>query len=192
VKLSILGFLLGAALFCSVCNAQSQRPKEITPTPPATKLEEFSGRTGTVVVRGYSTVGEIDGLGSVTIDAREFRDAGEPKLRQTGLSIAVKESGHLERESTSFVDYDEIESLLRGIDYISKIDRSVTSLKEFEAEYRTRGDFRITTFSSQGGSIRVAISSGRIGPASAYFKLSDLTLLRTFIVNAKAMIDATK
>jgi hypothetical protein len=98
----------------------------------------------------------------------------------------------LERESLSFVDYDEIESLLRGIDYISKIERNVTSLKDFEAEYRTKGDFAITTFNEHNGSIGVAVSSGRFGKVSAYLKLSDLPQLRTFIVNAKSAIDSAK
>jgi len=90
-------------------------------------------------------------MGSVTVTAREFRDASNPKLRQTGLTVEVKESGRVERESVSFVDYDEIDSLLRGIDYISKIERNVTSLKDFEAEYRTKVDFGITTSMNVAG-----------------------------------------
>jgi hypothetical protein len=144
------------------------------------------------VIRGFSTIGEVRGMGSVTVTAREFRDASNPKLRQSGLSVEVKESGRLERESTSFVDYDEIESLLHGIDYISKIERNVTSLKNFEAEYRTKGDFGITTFSEHNGSIGVAVSSGRFGKVSAFLKLSDLPQLRAYVLNAKTIIDSTK
>ncbi len=182
--------VIGALLFAFVSEAPGQQTKE--PLPPATKLEEFSAKTGIVVIRGFSTIGEVRGMGSVTVTAREFRDASNPKLRQTGLTVEVKESGRLERESISFVDYDEIDSLLRGIDYISKIERNVTSLKDFEAEYRTKGDFGITTFNERGGSIGVAVSSGRFGKVSAYLKLSDLPQLRTNIVNAKAVIDSAK
>src|SRR5229473_4307162 len=182
--------VIGALLFAFVSEAPGQQTKE--PLPPATKLEEFSAKTGIVVIRGFSTIGEVRGMGSVTVTAREFRDASNPKLRQTGLTVEVKESGRLERESISFVDYDEIDSLLRGIDYISKIERNVTSLKDFEAEYKTKGDFGITTFNEHNGSIGVAVSSGRFGKASAYLKLSDLPQLRTYIVNAKTIIDSAK
>ncbi len=181
---------IGALLFASVGLAHAQQTKDAP--PPATKLEEFSAKTGIVVIRGFETIGEVRGMGSVTVTAREFRDASNPKLRQTGLTLEVKESGRLEREGISFVDYDEIDSLLRGIDYISKIERNVTSLKNFEAEYRTKGDFGITTFNERGGSIGVAVSSGRFGKVSAYLKLSDLPQLRTYIVNAKALIDSAK
>jgi len=180
--------LSGALLCASACSAQGPQQKDSQAAPPATKLEAFSAKTGTVIVRGYTTVGVVNGMGTVTIDAREFRDAGT-KLRVTGLSIEVKESGRLERESTSFVDYDEIDSLLQGIDYISKIDQNVTPMKSFEAEYKTKGDFSVTTFSSRGG-ISVAVSSGRFGKVSAYLKISDLSQLRTLLQNGKAAIDS--
>jgi hypothetical protein len=182
--------LSGALLFVSFCNAQGQQQKESPAAPPATKLEAFSAKTGVVLIRGYSPIASINGLGSVSIDAREFRDAGNPKLRVTGLSIEVKESGRLERESTSFVDYDEIDSLLQGIEYISKIDRNITPMKSFEAEYKTKGDFSITTFSEHNGDIGVAVSSGRFGKVSAYLKLSDLAKLGTLIQAGKTVIDS--
>src|SRR5258708_28007489 len=112
-------FVMGILLFAFVSEAPGQQTKE--PLPPATKLEEFSAKTGIVVIRGFSTIGEVRGMGSVTVTAREFRDASNPKLRQTGLTVGVKESGRPAKESISFVNYHEIVSLLRGIEYISKI-----------------------------------------------------------------------
>src|SRR5258708_39643264 len=129
--------VIGTLLFAFVSEAPGQQTKEAP--APATKLEEFSAKTGIVVIRGFSTIGEVRGMGSVTVTAREFRDASNPKLRQTGLTVEIKEACRLERESISFVDYDEIDSLLRGIDYISKIERNGTSLKDLEAEYTTTG-----------------------------------------------------
>src|SRR5258708_37964644 len=103
--------VIGTLLFAFVSEAPGQQTKEAP--APATKLEEFSAKTGIVVIRGFSTIGEVRGMGSVTVTAREFRDASNPKLRQTGLTVEIKESGRLERESISIVDYDEIDSLLR-------------------------------------------------------------------------------
>ncbi|HEX2827718.1 MAG TPA: hypothetical protein VHP37_15300 [Burkholderiales bacterium] len=160
---------------------------------PTTKLEAFSARTGVVVIKGYSSLGILIGTGRVTIDSREFRDASNPRNREYGITIAVKEVGRSERESTSYIDSDEIDSLIRGIDYIAKIDKSVTTMNEFEAQYRTRGDFAITTFSSsRGEEIRVAISSGRIGRTTAFFKLSDLRDLKDLIAKAKSQIDVAR
>jgi hypothetical protein len=181
--------LSGALLCASACSAQGPQQKDSQAAPPATKLEAFSAKTGVVIIRGYTKVGSVNGLGNVTIDAREFRDAANVKQRVTGLSIEVKESGRLERESISFVDYDEIDSLVQGIEYISRIDSGITQMKSFEAEYKTKGDFSITTFSSNNG-ISVAVSSGRFSKVAAYLKISDLAQLRTLLQNGKAAIDS--
>src|SRR5260370_42587297 len=93
--------VIGTLLFAFVSEAPGQQTKE--PLPPATKLEEFSAKTGIVVIRGFSTIGEVRGMGSVTVTAREFRDASNPKLRQTGLSVGVKERGARVRGSMPFV-----------------------------------------------------------------------------------------
>jgi len=180
---------------CLTCGlADAQETADANKLSPATKLEAFSARTGVVLVKAFSTIGVVNGLGKVTIDAREFRDASNPKVREYGITIAVKESGRLERENTSFIDADEIDSLLRGIDYIAKIDKSITTMSDFEAQYRTKGDFSITTFSSSGsrGEIGVAVSSGRIARTSAFLKLSDLSQMKALIGDAKSKIDAAR
>lgn len=112
-------------LFTSLAYGQDQGEAQ----KPTTKLEAFQARTGIVVVRGYTTVGSVRGMGTVTVDARDFRDASNLKTRLTGVSITVKESGRLERENIAFIDSDEIESLLAGLDYISKATKDVTSLE---------------------------------------------------------------
>lgn len=176
--LTVLAFLM----FPIACLAQEAESS----SKPATKLEAFQANTGFVVVRGYTTVGTIRGLGgNVSVDAREFRDAGNPTRSVTGISVSVKETARLERENTSFIDAEEIESLLKGIDYISKATKDITSLENFEAEYRTKGDFRIVVFNNSSGQLQLAISSGRIGKTSAYLKIEQLTELRNVIVAAK-------
>lgn len=171
-------------LFTSFAYGQNQDETQ----KQATKLETFQARTGIVVVRGYTTVGAVRGMGAITVDARDFRDASNPKTRLTGVSITVKESGRLERESTALIDSDEIESLLAGLDFISKATKDVTPLTNFEVEYRTKGDFRITVFNNPGGELSAAVSAGHIGKASAYIKLTQLSELRQLIIDAKSKL----
>jgi hypothetical protein len=182
--------LLVIILSASFSNAQGQPQKDVAAAPPATKLEAFSAKTGVVLIRGFSTIGRINGLGQITVEAREFRDGGNPNMRVTGLAFDVKESGQLERDNISFVDYDELESLLKGIEYISKVDRKVTSMEEFEAEYKTKGDFAVMTLSTSEG-LRLAISSGKFGKVSAYFNFDDLPKLKQLIEEGKAKLDST-
>ena len=62
----------------------------------------------------------------------------------------------------SFIDFDEVDALLKGLDYISKATSEVTKLGMFEATYKTKGYFSATTFSSSSGKIDAALKSGTL------------------------------
>lgn len=188
MKLTIVGLFM--LMTAGLAHAQEASTGALQ--PPATKLEAFTARTGIVTIKAYTKVGVVTGLGRVNIDVLELRDALNPTAREYGIRIIVRESGKAEKENSSFIDADEIDSLIRGVNYIAKIDKSVTSLNEFEAKYKTRDDFAITTFSSRDGEVNVAVTSGRAPKASAFFKLSDMEQIKTFLTEAKAKIDAAK
>ena len=112
--------LICSILISSAISFAQDRPD--SHKPPATKLEAFQSRTGVVLIRGYSTVRTLSGLGGqIGVDARECRDGSNPNSSKTaGVSIAITETSRLERDHTSYIDVDEIESLVKGIEYISQ------------------------------------------------------------------------
>lgn len=184
MRVTLLSLILTITLSGTICLAQNTDESK-----PATKLEAFQSKTGIVLVRGFTHVGSIRGVGgNITISAREFFDASSSTTKITGISITIRESGRIERSNTSFIDADEIESLLHGLDYIAKSGKEVTKQQQFEVEYRTKGDFSITIFNDSGGDISVAVTSGRIGKASSFIELSDLAQLRQLILDAKAKL----
>lgn len=156
-----------------------------------TKMEAFEAKTGSVLIKGIQEMGTINGTGTVTISCREFMDATSGK-REYGITVRVKESGRLERSNTTLIDYDEIDSLLKGIDYISKIDKTATQLSGFEAVYNTKGDLRVISFSTRDGDIETAIQSGSIGSTTAYLTQGQLKHFRGYIQDAKTKIDEIK
>lgn len=159
---------------------------------PSTKLEAFEARTGIVIVKGYSRIGTAQGLegGSIEVETREFRDADGS--REYGLAVEVREAGTPERRRTALVDYDEVEPLLRGLDYLFRIDGSATNLNRFEAEYRTRGDLSVSAFSTRGGAVTLAVSSGRFRRVTSLFRLEDLKVIRGLVTEAKNQLDAIR
>jgi hypothetical protein len=170
----------------------SESADSISTSKAGTKLAAFQAKTGAVIIQGFSKIGTVPALygAHVAVQAKEYTNASDG-TREYGVTIEVKEGGTLERESTSYIDYDELESLLSGIDYIVKIDKSVTQLANFQADYRTKGDFGISTFSS-AGQILAAVKSGTIGGASAFYKLTDLALIRNHIASARTVLDSLK
>jgi hypothetical protein len=186
-KLFIIVILL---VLCSVSYAAESEEAQ---SKTATKIEAFAAKAGTVIIRGITAAGTVKGNynGQISVDAREYQDASNPKAKEYGISIQVKESGRIERSNTSYIDYDEISSLLAGIDYISKADNKITPMNNFEATYKTRGDFRITTFSALDG-ISAGVTSGVIGRTSVFMTLADMNALRDIIIKAKDLIDAAR
>jgi hypothetical protein len=170
--------------------AQAQQPSTL-PQEPKTKLEGFDRQIGKVVIKGHSNVGVVSALGRVSVECMEFTEASSGN-KQRGIVVDVSESGRLERNHRSFIDYDEVEPLLKGIDYISKIKGDVTRLESFEAIYKTKGDVSITTFSASTGKIEAAVSSGNIGATTAFLSMGQLQELRNLIVKAKSMSDDIK
>jgi hypothetical protein len=154
-----------------------------------TQLQRFSAKTGAVVIKGLSEVGVLQGLygTKIVVEAHELTDASDG-TRADGLTIEVIDGERLGGKSTSYIDYDEIESLIAGMVYIAKVDKSVSRMANFQADYRTRGDLRLSSFSRDDGTIMFAVSSGTIGGTTAYLPTGRATELRELIQSAKSTI----
>lgn len=162
-----------------------------TELEPRTRLEAFQARTGIVIIKGSSRIGVAAGLDgtSLEVETRELRDAGS-NSREYGITVEVRETGANGRRSLSYIDYEEIDSLLKGLEYLSKIDNSVTQLNRFEADYQTRGELLVSAFSGRGGGVTLAIASGHFRKATSLFRLEDLKVIRGLIIEAKTQLDA--
>jgi hypothetical protein len=158
---------------------------------PKTKLGAFESRTGSVLIKGFADVGSVAGNGYVEVGIREFTDAASGK-KEYGIVLEVKGMGRSDRKTRALIDYDELDGLLKGIDYVRKIDRTATKLSDFEAIYRTRDGVKVTVFSSTGGKIEAAVETGHYAGDSAFLSLQQLDALRALILQAKTKIEGIK
>jgi hypothetical protein len=181
-------YVVALLISLSAANAQQFAQSE---SSSKTKLEAFQVQTGMVVIKGYTEIGRVGAMGAVEVSAMEFTDATTNK-KQQGVLIEVKESGRLENESRSFIDYDEIDALLNGLDYIAKATSAVTKLLQFEATYKTKGNFSATTFNNTSGKITAAVSSGNIRSAKVFLSLEKLIELRDLIAQTKQKLESVK
>ena len=126
----------------SVLTARAQ----ITNLPP-TELETFEDQTGTVIVKGAGQIGSlsVDAL-TINVISKESFNEGTGR-RQYGMAVEVEANN--QRAWKRVVDYDEMDSLLSGVNYLAKIDSKVTELPTFVAGYVTRGGLRVGAFTSQ-------------------------------------------
>jgi len=119
---------------------------QVTNVPP-TELQAFEARTDTVIVMGEGEVGSVmAGDLNIAVICNESTDVnGGPK--QYGVAIEI--TGNGQRLTKLAVDYDELDSLVNGLNYLGKIDYNVTTLPTFVAAYVSKSGLRIGAYSSQ-------------------------------------------
>ena len=157
-----------------------------------TKLEEVEWRYERVLIKGFTQVANLSARGAdIRVDAVELKDA-DSATRATGLVIALRETGDSPRENRSFIDYEEIDRLLRGIDAIERVNESSTKLASFEARYRTLGDLEFVVFRQSRSGVAVSVSSGSCDRVTSGLTLEELDRLKAHIVEAKTRLDEIK
>jgi hypothetical protein len=158
---------------------------------PATKLEAFETNTDTVIIRATAPIGTVPAHnGGVAVRCREITDAGTGR-RERGIVIDIAFEAQL--EGTALIDYDELDSLLDGLEYLGKLDWSVTSLPDFSAVYTTKGGFRAEARGSRRtGSIEFAVRSTRVNAPRLSLSRDQLGQLRSLIEQARTKLDSLR
>lgn len=189
-RFAFLLFLLLAA--CSGVAAQQSAPlPSPIPYEPLTRLEALDTQVGAVLVKNYTYIGSVSSpRGIAMVTSYEFVDA-QAGRKDYGIGVEVREIGKSEREAATFIDYEEIDALLRAIDYISRIDKSAT-MENFEAQYRTRGELGVSTFIRPNGTLQASVAIGLFRRAEMTISLGKLADFRKLIADAKATIDKVK
>jgi len=158
---------------------------------PRNKLEEFESRTSTLLIKGRTWVGTLrTAAGAARVEATDIRDAANG-TRITGVTITMTGAAP-GSEVRCLIDYDEIDSLVAAFDAMEKANDTVTKLSNFEAHYRTRGDFEIIVFKQTSGGIAAAIEGGFYDRSRVLLTLEEFTRLRWMIAQAKERLDEIK
>ena len=158
---------------------------------PATRLEAFETNTDTVVIKATAPIGSVTGRsGTVAVRCREITDAGTGR-RESGIIVDVAFGDQI--VDSLMVDYDELDTLLDGLEYLGKVDWTVTSLPSFDAVFTTKGGFRAAAFGSRRtGNIEFAVRSARLPPRPLVLSRDQMGQLRSLVEQAKAKLDALR
>jgi hypothetical protein len=189
--------LLMLVIFCGSALAQRpgpefRRPLACEPLEPRTKLETIEWRYERVLVKGFSQIATLSVRGAdIRVDAIELKDT-DSATRAIGLVIVLRESGENPRENRSFIDYEEIDKLLKALDAIARVNESVTKLASFEARYRTLGDLEISVFRQSRSGTAASVTSGICDRVTGLLTLDELDRLKAHIVEAKTRLDEIK
>jgi len=158
---------------------------------PATKLEAFETNTDTVIIKATAPIGTVPAHGGeVSVRCREITDAGTGH-RESGILMDIELGGAM--EAGLLIDYDELDSLLDGMEYLGKLDWSVTSLPDFQAVYTTKGGFRAGARGSRRtGNIEFDVRNTRINSPRLPLSRDQLGQLRSLVEQAKTKLDSLR
>ena len=174
------GLLLTAAAHAQDTNA------------PRTELDAFESGTGVVIVRGSGEIGVVTtATGAVVVRCKESVEAGSGR-KQYGLAITL--TGKDQQSDTTIIDYAELDSFLRGLDFLQRANWSLTALPSFDAIYTTRDGLQAAAYSSQRqpGTLGASLKSARSVRVRVPLAAQDFALFRGLIQQAKAKIEALR
>lgn len=162
----------------------------------STRLEAMLNHASVVVVRGYTDVGTLQGdqESAVSVVAVELSHPGQDR-KAYGLAIGVRQG---DRATLTYVDDDEAESLIAGLDYLGRMDNSATRLTSYEGQLRTKAGMEIANVSSSGS--RVVLVKGvefvpEVGQpvwATAQFPIGRIADVRQLIVAGKDAVERAR
>ena len=156
---------------------------------PKTKLEAFEAQTGTVIVKGSALIGSVSAqTGTVSVKCKETIETSSGQ-KEYGVAVGLNERPG--SEDTTIIDYDELDSFLNGIDYISKVNPAAMSLPSFIAVYTTRAELRIAVYTSnrRPGTMQVALQSNCFGKTRVLLSTDQLAQFQSLIQQAKVKLD---
>jgi hypothetical protein len=182
-KLSV-GLLAAIGLFA--CAVQAQ----VTNVPP-TELEAFEAQTGKVIVKGAGQIGSmaVDQL-NIAVICKESLDASTGS-KQYGMAVEVVANS--QRVWKMVVDYDEMDSLLNGLDYLAKLDYKVTPLPTFVASYVTKSGFRVGAFTSQRrGTIQYFLQDYSTNSARILITPAQLTQFQSLVDQTRSNLNSLR
>jgi hypothetical protein len=174
--------IVGGSLVAGFARAQDTNP-------PLTKIEIFENRTGTVIVRGSVLIDTMSAqMGTISVRAKESVEPGSGR-KEYGIAVELRENGR--PEDTTMVDYDELDSFLNGIDYISKANHSMTSLPDYDVGYTTTGWLRLVIYTSvkRPGTTQIALQSRHTYFNRILLSSDQLATFQNLIQQAKSKLD---
>ena len=111
-----------------------------------TDIELFDAQPDRVIVKGIGSIGSISTPGgNINVHCVESTDAGSGHKLYGATFDLVRNDGRLRLA----VDYNEMEPLLGGIDYLVRVTSDVTTLPSFEAQFTTKSGLAVIAYSSR-------------------------------------------
>ncbi|MCX6168326.1 MAG: hypothetical protein NTX65_03235 [Ignavibacteriales bacterium] len=177
-KYLLLIFLSG---LLSLSFAQQQ---PISKEEPKTKLEKFISKEGNLIIKEVLESQTLKGNLStqITFKSMKISQPGQETNTIKGIKIGIAELSRSRSETIAFLDIDEIESLIKAVDYIIESGIKLKAEKKYiEVIFKTRGDFELGIFIKEDGETTLFANINKYPYPSYYADLEDINQIKTIL-----------
>jgi len=189
---SLLMIVVSSVALAQRPGPEFRRPLSCEPLEPRTKLEAVESRYERVITKGFSQFASFIARGvEIRVDAVEMKDTADG-TRVIGLVISLKDLGDRPHENRSFIDYEEVDRLIKAMESVARVNETITKLAGFEARYRTLGDLEVNVFRQTRSGTAASLTSGICDRITGLMTLDELEKLRGYLIEAKARLDEIK
>jgi hypothetical protein len=174
-------FLLSLCASCAL-NAQ-------TTNAPRTYFEAYNSVADAPLLRGMSVIGTLNNQINYPVEIR-VEELINSQSSNTVYGVSLRTRLAAKQLEVDYIDYDELDGLIRGLQFVSQTDHNRTPLDNFEAAYRTRSGLSILKVSN-GAKVTIVMKSGD-PVAGARNEMASFVLddLGRYLTAAKAKLDA--
>lgn len=154
---------------------------------PRTYFEAYNSVADSPLVKGMSSIATLNNQINYPVEIRAERLTN---LQNSNTVSAVSLRTRISHQVIiDYIDYDELDGLIRGVQTISQADRNITPMDNFEVAYRTRCGLSILKISS-GNKLIIMLRSG--DPSGLRNEMASFVLddLGRDLIAAKAKLDA--
>ncbi len=159
-----------------------------TTNMPRTYFEAYNAVADAPLLKGMSVIGTLNSQINYAVEIRaEVLTNLLSSNTVYGVSLRTRVSA--KQVEVDYIDYDELDGLIRGIQLISQTALSPVQMDNFEAAYRTRCGLSVLKVSN-GNKVTILLKSG--DPLATRNQMASFVLddLGRYLTAAKAKLDA--
>lgn len=185
-------YILLMLLFCSglVCRGQAGSEKN-EEAKDLTKLEEFSSKAGNLIEKEFFFLGEVKELEINLLTIRDLIKNTKIEGVKFEVEYSIGSYGSIKRSTNAFIDYDEIDGMVKSLTYLKNNVFATQRLNYTEVAYKSRSGVEVGAYFDENKKdwhpfLKV---SKYISDSNIYPKIADLDMLITSLSLAKKMIE---
>jgi len=159
-----------------------------TTNTPRTYFEAYNAVAGAPLLKSMSVIGTLNNQINYPVEIR-VEELTNLQSSNTVYAVALRTRLSSKQLVVDYIDYDELDGLIRGVQFVSQTDHGQAPLDIFEAAYRTRCGLSVLKVSN-GNKLTILIKSGDLSGVRnqmASFVLDDLG---RYLTAAKAKLDS--